>query len=320
MKWRNQNCVTLGLMVLCLLSACAPAAPAAMVHLKFIVLTGVLDTLPVYVAEANGYFKANGLEVELVPVGSAPERDQIIAAGQADGMLNELLTTMLSDRDAIQVQSVRLARVATSEFPLFRIVAGPNTGIKTPQELKGASIGISNGTVIEYVAERLMTAEGLRGADLNFVSVPKIGDRLALLQNGQIKAAVLPDPVASVAIAAGGTVPLDDTRHPEFSQSVLSFRKIVLDQNPQAIRSFLKAVEQAVRDINTDSSKWDKLLEEKGLVPQALIGKYRPPRYPAAGVPSPSQFEDTLAWARAKGLLSKDLAYGDIVNASFLPQ
>lgn len=312
-----------------LLGACAPSAPASgggvpaptrpPVTLKIAVLP-VLDTLPMYVAQQQGYFDANGVQVEFVPVQSPAERDQIIAAGQADGMLNEVLTTMLANRSGVQVQTVRLARVASASDPLFRLVAAKDSSIRTPADLKGVEIGVSQGTVIEYIADRLLAAEGLQPADIKVVAVPSIADRLALLGSGQLKAAVLPDPASSAALAAGASVVVDDTRHPEFSHSVITFRKAVLDQNPEAVRAFLRAVEQAVADINADGTRWDSLLAEEKLVPPPLIGKIKMPRFPTAGVPSEAQFADMRDWAMAKGLLDAEPAYADTVNSSFLPK
>ncbi|MBU4195003.1 MAG: ABC transporter substrate-binding protein, partial [Actinobacteria bacterium] len=91
------------------LSACAPAVPAtqpvvaapatevpteAPVTLKIAVLP-IIDTLPMYVAQQEGLFARYGVNVEFVPVASAPERDQLLAAGQADGAVNETLSVML---------------------------------------------------------------------------------------------------------------------------------------------------------------------------------------------------------------------------------
>ena len=61
-------------------------------------LLPILDTLPMYVAQEEGLFAENGVTVEFIPVGSAAERDQVISAGQADGMINELVSTMFYNK------------------------------------------------------------------------------------------------------------------------------------------------------------------------------------------------------------------------------
>lgn len=301
------------------LAACQPATPAAgPLTLKVAVLP-TLDTLPARVALAQGYFTANGVEVELVPVASAPERDQLLAAGQVDGVMNEILGPILNNQAGVQVQVVRLARTASAEYPLFRLVAGQDSPVHAPADLAGQTLGVSNGTIIEYAADRLLRAEGVDPAAVEYTAVPAIGDRLALLESGQLAAAVLPDPASSAALAAGGRVVLDDTRHPEYGYSVWTFRKATLDQNAAAVRAFLKALEQAVADLNADGTKWDTVLKDNNLLPPALIGKYVLPKFPAAGVPSEAQFQDALDWLKTKGLLTADVRYADTVTAAFLP-
>ncbi len=66
-----------------------------------------------YVAQKEGLFEKHKLKVELIPVASAPERDQVFAAAQVDGMINEALVTALINKDQVHAQVVRYARTAT---------------------------------------------------------------------------------------------------------------------------------------------------------------------------------------------------------------
>ena len=115
MKFRTT--LSLVLLLVTLLSACAPAttavpateAPVQDVGTLKIAVLPIIDTLPMYVAEAEGLFAKHGVTVEFIPVASAPERDQLLAAGQADGTVNETLSVMLFNKDLIQMQAVRYA-------------------------------------------------------------------------------------------------------------------------------------------------------------------------------------------------------------------
>lgn len=279
----------------------------------------VLDVLPLYVAEAEGYFEQNGVKVELVPVGSAPERDQLMQAGQIDGMLTELVVTLLYNRESPKISIVRFARTASEKNPVFRILASKDSGITKPEELKGVPIAISDLTVIEYVTDRMLIKAGVAAKDIAKISVPKIPDRLALLQSGELKAANLPDPVASVAIQNGAVVIIDDTSYPQISNSVYAFSNESIKAKPEAIKAFMKAVDQAVNALNSDKTKWNTLLADKKLVPPTILEGYTLPDFPAAAVPSQDQFYDALAWVQAKGAVEKTIAYEDCVNGSFLP-
>ncbi len=286
--------------------------------LKIAVLP-ILDALPMYVAEQEGLFAAHNVVVKFIPAASAAERDQIIVAGQADGLINELVSTVLYNKDQVQVQVVRFARIATTKYPQYYILASKQSGITKPEALKGVEIGISQGTVIEYVTDRLLEAEGLSAADIKTIAVPKIPDRMALLSSGELRAATMPDPLSLLAIQQGAVLVLDDTRHPDYSYSTIAFRKAVIDQNPQAIRNFLAAIEEATAKINANPSQWSNLLTEKQLVPASLVGEYQLPPYPAAAVPSEAQWNDVVAWAKEKGILTTDIQYSSSVTGNFLP-
>jgi NitT/TauT family transport system substrate-binding protein len=279
----------------------------------------IMEALPLYVAEEEGFFAEHNVSVEIVPVTSAPERDQIIQAGQADAMVNEVLSTLFYNAAGNQVTIVRYARVATPEFPQYYVLASGAGGITTPDGLKGQDIGISQGTIIEYVTERLLQAEGLATAEIKTVAVPGIADRMSLLGSGELSAATLPDPLASLAIQSGAVIVVDDSAHPEYGHSAWAFRTPFIEENPDAVRGFLAAMEKAIEAINSDKGKYSNLLSERSLVPEPLLGTYVIPDFPAASVPPQSQWDDILAWALEKGYVGVELEYEDSVDDSFLP-
>ena len=301
-----------------LLSACGTPTPANTGTLKIAVLP-IIDTLPMYVAEDEGLFAKHGVTVELIPVASAPERDQLLAAGQADGTINETLAVMLFNKDVVQMQAVRYALRPVEGYGHFFILASGKSGITDAQGLKGVEIGISQGTVIEYVTERLLQAEGLTADEIMTIAVPKIPDRMALLGSGELAAGVLPDPLASLAISQGAVNVLDDSNHPEYGFSIYSFRKEAIDTNPEAVKAFLAAIEEASDLINQDATQYTTLLSDKGLVPPPLLETFEVPPFPDQAVPTEEEWDDALAWATEKGMLTVDVSYTDSVNGSLLP-
>ena len=316
-KTVKQKLLILSLLFTFILVGCAQSAPEV-VTIRVGVLP-VLDTLPMYVAQAEGFFSQEGVEVELVPVNAAPERDQLMQSGQIDAMLNEIVSVLLFNKEEPRIVALRFARVATENYPVFRIVASADSGILSVEDLSGVPIGISEGTVIEYTTDRILENAGLSASEVNKLAVPKIPDRLNLLASGQLEAANLPDPAASLAILNGAQLVIDDSTYPEISHSVLSFSREFVSRHPEAVRSFLRAVEQAVLEINADKDAWDTLLTEQNLVPPPLLGIYELPDYPLAAVPSEAQFADALAWAQAQGIISTDIAFGLSIDGSYLP-
>ena len=302
-----------------LLAACGPTTTPTPepVTLKIAVLP-IIDTLPLYVAQGQGMFTKHGVNVELVPVASAPERVQLEASGQVDGSINEILSVMQFNKDSVQMQSVRYALRPAEGYGHFFILASAQSGITTPDGLKNVEIGVSQGTVIEYVTERLLQSEGLSTAEIKTISVPKIPDRMALLASGELAAGTLPDPLGALAVQSGAVIVMDDSAHPEYGFSVYSFRKAVIDANPEAVMNFLLAVDEAVALINADPTKYTDILSEAKIVPAPLLEAYKVPPFPAAGVPTEAEWNDALSWAKEKGMLNVDVSYADSVNPSLL--
>ena len=302
-----------------LVAACGPAAtPAETVTLKIAVLP-IIDTLPLYVAQQQGFFAKHNVEVELVPVASAPERVQLVASGQVDGTINETLSVMLFNKETVQMQAVRYALRPAEGYGHFFILASGASGITAPEGFKGVEIGVSQGTIIEYVTERLLTAEGLSAGEIVTIPVPKIPDRMALLASGELSAATLPDPLGALAVQSGATIVLDDSNHPEYGFSIYSFRKEIIDAHPEAVEGFLAAVDEAITLINSDPTQYTDILSEANIVPPPLLEAYKVPPFPKAGVPTREEWEDALSWAQEKGMLDVDVSYEDSVNSSLLP-
>jgi NitT/TauT family transport system substrate-binding protein len=198
-------------------------------------------------------------------------------------------------------------------------VSSAESGITQVDELRLIPIGVSEGTVIEYTTDRILENAGLSENEIVKIAVPRIPDRLNLLASGQLEAANLPDPAASLAILNGAKLVIDDRSYPQVSHSVLSFSYAFIEEHPEAVRGFLRAVEEAVQAINRDKGAWSQLLVDNNLIPPPLLESYELPDYPLAGVPSEDQFNDALAWLQETGLVTTDLEYGQSIDDSFLP-
>lgn len=278
----------------------------------------ILDTLPMYVAVEEEMFAAHGVAVEFIPAGSAAERDQLLQAGEVDGLITDPVALALYNRDQPRVFAVRYAMVPTAQFAQFRVLASKQSGITAPAELSGVEIGISEGTVIEYVTDRMLEAEGLAPDAIQTLGVPKIPDRMALLGSGELSAATLPEPLGSLAMQGGAVVVVDDTQHQDVSCSIYAFRHEIVEAHPEAVRGFLAAIAEASQAINADKGRWSDLLAEKGLVPKPLMGSYELPDYPGDDVPTEARFSDAVEWLQEAGRLTEAPAYADCVDDSFL--
>ena len=319
-KLRFFAALSISLLIIVPITAGLPKTLYAQTHQELkIALLPILDTFPFYVAQERGYFERYGVTVTAIPVGSGLERDQLMQAGAIDGMLNEMATTANFNREQTRVQIVATARKAYPHYPLFRILSAPGSGLSSPADLKGIPIGISKNTIIEYVTDRLLAAEGLPADQIVKESVPAIPERYQLLLQGQLKAATLPDPLAKSALEAGAGSVVDDSNYPKYSISVLSFHVGALKAKADTVRQFLKAWNQAAQDINADPESYRGLLLQKIRVPKNIQQTYRIPPFPLGEIPGEESWTDVMNWMVSKGLLKARIPYKDSVTAEYLP-
>lgn len=310
------------LLVAAVLAACGGGGGTPTSAASTRILMGVLpipDSLPMYVAEAKGYFTENNLDVVFVPVASTAERDRLMQGGQINGMINDLVSTLLNNKNQISVIVVGTARTATPQVPLYRIVAAAGSGIETIEDLRGVEIGMQAGSAAEYVTDRLLEAAGFGADDILVRPVLSPADAVAMLGSGELSAATLPEPAALLAIQAGASVILDDTSRPELGGHLISFGKSYITNHRRELSAFLAAIEMAVTDINADGAAWNDLLVERELVPASLVEAYTLPPFPTASVPTEDQFADVLAWALERGLVLSTMSYALSIDPSFLP-
>lgn len=294
-----------------------PAAIEEAAPLRLALLP-IVDVLPFFLAEEREYFKEAGIQVTAVPVSSALERDQLLQAGEVDGILGELAAAAVFNRDVTRIRVVMTARKAYPDAPIFRILAAPGSNASSASDLAGVPIAVSENTIIEYLTDRLLRAEGLAPGQIVGRSVPAIPERFQLLMRGRIEAATLPDPLAQSAVTAGAVMVLDDASHPEYAVTILAFRAETLRENPAGVRRFLDLWNRAAEEINADPAAHRALLLEKVRVPENVRDTFSVPPFPIREVPTAHQWEDVVDWLLEKGLIDGKAAYGDSVTGEYL--
>jgi len=295
----------------------APAA-AKPVTLRFGDLP-LIDALPVYVADADGLFTQKGLRVELVPFASAVERDAAFTAGQIDAELNDSISSILLNKDREFSKIIRTIMHTTPERAMFYLLAAKESKIQQPADLKGVEIAISHNTVIEYVLDKLVESAGLKPTDIKKLEVARMPLRVEMLAQNQVAAALLPEPLATLAKASGARLILDDAKL-QIGASWLSFRVQVLKDQAAAVRSFLEAYEEAVQRINAQPEKYRALMVERARVPDVIKGTVMIPKYPTASLPTEKELGEAVAWARSRELVTKDIPPAQLIDGSFLPK
>lgn len=142
------------------------------------------DHGPIIVAQENGYFAEQGLEVEIVPPADPSAPPRLVAAGQADLAVSYQPQLHLQIHEGLPLKRVGTL-VATPLNCLLTLKDGP---IKSPADLKGKKIGFSVAGVEEAV---LSTVLGNYGVTLDDVELINVNFSLSpSLMSGQVDAVI----------------------------------------------------------------------------------------------------------------------------------
>jgi putative hydroxymethylpyrimidine transport system substrate-binding protein len=169
------------LIVALLLAAGLPAPARAADHLTLMLDWFVNpDHGPILVAQQQGYFKAAGLEVEIVAPADPNDPPKLVAAGQAD------IGVSYQPQLHIQVdQGLPLVRIGTLvATPLNSLLVLADGPIRKIEDLKGRKVGFSVGGFEDTLLKAMLARHGLA---LDAVELVNVNFALApALLSGQV--------------------------------------------------------------------------------------------------------------------------------------
>ena len=265
------------------------------------------DSIPFIIAAERGYFAEEGVEVELVPFKSAMERDAALQSGNLDGAISDLLAVIFA-------RSGGFALHATSYTDgNYNLVASGNTGISTATDLHGKEIAISRNTIIEYVTDEILAVNGLNEREVSKVVIPQIPVRLEMLQSGNLAAAVLPEPMASVAVASGSRY-VTGSGELGINPGVIVFADSAINEKADSIRAMYRAYNKSVEYLNhAPRAEYIDLVMEKSGFPAPARDALELKPYRPAGLPAEKDVEEAVHWVKSKELAG-DYRYDDLVS------
>jgi NitT/TauT family transport system substrate-binding protein len=253
----------LALLAFALLSVCLalPAHAASKVKigvLKFGTVSWLLDTI-----EANGLDKAEGIELDIVPLAST----QATTVGLQGGSVDVIATDWLwVSRERAEGGDFTFSPFTTA---LGAIMVPANSPIKTLGDLKGKKLGVAGGPLDK--SWLLLVAYALRTANIDlrsdttqeFGAPPLLAERA---KQGQLDAVLNFWPYAARLEAEGFTqlIGVEDVVRElgakgEVAMVGFVFSEVWGKQNLEAIQAFLRAAAKADELLATSDQEWQRL-------------------------------------------------------------
>ncbi len=317
--------ITATLLILCLLGSAtngntkeihqqAAKMPAVM---KFGTIP-VLQSLPLFVAAEKGFFQEQGLKVEIIVFNSAMEKDMALASGQIAGYFGDIMTPIVLQANGIGVKIVAANFNTSKEQRMFAILASPQSKNKRLEEVARDGIATSSNTISEYLIARLLNSQKIKQDNIKLIDVKNIPIRLQMLLSNQVSAALLPEPLATLAERKGAKALVDD-RAKGLSTTVLVFSDKYLNTYPHAIKSFHSALTKAADYINNNPQEVRNTMNRECKMPEPLQTTFPIPEFPQLTIPSEQRIMDIYNWLREKQIVKRKMTYKEIVADGHLP-
>src|ERR1043166_3298530 len=175
-----------------------PAPAQQLTPFKVGVSDAVNPALPLWMAEAGGFYAANGLKAEIITMGGGSRGAQELQAGRIDLMRVGLSSVVQANRNGGDLRLI----ASMSNVIRFVIVTAP--GIRTPADLKGGVLGVSTfGSESDSTISIALDRWGLTRNDVTVKEYGGGSQRLAAVKSGEIKATAINEPTTSQARAEG---------------------------------------------------------------------------------------------------------------------
>jgi NitT/TauT family transport system substrate-binding protein len=288
-----------------------PGSSAAPDQVRLGVLP-VVDTLPLMAGQKRGFFAEEEIELTLVTFQSALERDAALQTETLDGYFGDILNTILLIHSGQKVRIITTVFHTHDHFRMFGIATSPESGITDLGGLKGRQVAISRATIIEYLLDRLLGANGYGPGHVEKLEIKKMPIRLQMLLSNRVAAALLPEPLLTLAQANGATVILDD-RGLDTSETVLALNTRATRADPLLAVRFLRAYRKAVAAVNADPEVFKEMMITRTRFPMPVKDRYAVPQFPEPGLPSKKDIADVQDWITKNGISTAVLPYDHIV-------
>ncbi len=204
------------------LSATALASPAARAADKISIIVGGMEKqiyLPPVLCEKLGFFKEQGLDVELINSRAGVEAENELLAGAVQGVVGFYDHTIDLQAKGKSIISIVQFSQAPGEVEMLSSKAAD---IKSPADFKGKTLGVTGlGSSTDFLTQFIASRAGLKPGEFSLLPVGAGNTFLAAMKQDQIQAGMTTEPTVGQLIKMGAATVMIDLRTPQSTAAAL---------------------------------------------------------------------------------------------------
>ena len=274
--FRNIRLIVFALVPATLLLASCSKAPQDTTTLR-VASQPLVFGLPLFVAQDQGIFATNGVNVDAKSFTSANDMMSALVAGQVDMLPNAPLVPVVSLESKYPGRFRVFAHsLMTPDKPFDRILVKTNSPINTLADLSGKRLALIPGTTALNAMKAFLKKHGVDPATISFVQLAPPA-QLPALQTDSVDALYAYEPMLTIALAQGTYRPVSESVYCDLLNPcplvvALVDRKFE-KQHPETTKRAIKALDEAVKAIQADPVKASASLATHANVPTNLTAK-----------------------------------------------
>ena len=251
---------------LCAVALGAAFATSAFAQGKVVITIGGSDKivyLPAKLAERLGYFRTQGVELELRSETAGVEARDALLSGAVQGVVGFYDHTIALQAKGKLVQSVVQLAVSSGEALLVSSrVAGV---LRSPADLRGRTVGVTGlGASTSFLTRYLALGHGIKPGEFNLVPAGAGNRFIAAMREGAIDAGMTTEPTISRLLKSGEAQLLVDLRTPEatinalgglYPSSCLYVNSVWAERNRPQVQRLVNALVSALAYIQSHSAE-----------------------------------------------------------------
>lgn len=318
------------LLFLVLVQACGRSAaeeltPEEPIKLN-VQLLPFMSFVPLYIAEEEGYFAEQGLEVEFHMV-FAPDSFVALRQGDLDVAADFISASMLNLIG--QDENIRMVAgkgyVAPTGCTVNGLIARKELvdagELDNVAQLKGRTIAMDSVTVEGYYMDKLLSSAGLTLADVDMTDLPSPPAEMEAFESAAIDLSASSEPWVTRTNLAGNTVTWRSFQEqiPDFQFAVLLFGPTLLKDNPDVGQRFMTAYVKAMQQYNEGKTERNmELMMAFTELDQELLEQICWPTFREDGSINSQSVIDFQTWAVERELLEEIVPVDEFWEPSFV--
>ena len=163
----------------------------------------ILASLPLYVAEENGYFIEAGIEIEKIPFQTGEQLNDAFIRGDIDiAPENSLLPVLRTEILNPGITKVYALGDITKETPFATLIVKNSASINSLSDLENKKVGVFPGGTSKNLLRKFLDSKGIDTTKVEFIELPPT-TQLQALSSGSIDVLLAFEPTTAIAIESG---------------------------------------------------------------------------------------------------------------------